>query len=388
MINLPSVISSDSFVFRTGHRILVTNGMHCSIQCASNNGFEFSKQIEASLDNARNAGIRRPIICGSLAFDMHKPANLFIPETYAWFEQKHTATHISPTTQTSNLSQTAKVVSILAQKESYKKAVIGLLKKFQKGGLNKVVLARQTDVFFDEDIDQARLVRELLRAPPECYVFVVPTPRGRFVGMSPELLLAKKGNKVTSNPLAGSRATSDFILVNECNELLHSSKDRREHQLVVDHVANCLRSFCYELDVPNTPQVKSVPGLVHLSTIVRGQTTPNTHMGEILCALHPTPAVCGTPRSEARQAISELEGFNREFFTGCTGYIDHEGNGEWVVNIRCGLVNPRKVEVYAGAGIVEGSDPEKEWQETVAKMRPLLSLLGIEDTWRFDIAAR
>ncbi|MED2933316.1 chorismate-binding protein, partial [Bacillus wiedmannii] len=157
-------------------------------------------------------------------------------------------------------------------------------------------------------------------------------------------------------------------------------KDLHEHAVVVEAVAAALRPYCHTLHVPEKPSVIHSEAMWHLSTEVKGELKdPNTTSLELAIALHPTPAVCGTPMEEAREAIQKIEPFDREFFTGMLGWSDLNGDGEWIVTIRCAEVQENTLRLYAGAGVVAESKPEDELAETSAKFQTMLKALGLRD---------
>jgi isochorismate synthase len=202
-----------------------------------------------------------------------------------------------------------------------------------------------------------------------------------LLGASPELLVSRSKLHVVANPLAGSAPRSVEPVEDQYRggALLASQKDQREHAFVVEAVVEALRPLCVDLRVPKEPSLLGTAKMWHLSTEIHGRLRdPETCSLRLATALHPTPAVCGTPREQAMGAIRELEGFNREFYAGFVGWSDATGDGEWVVTIRCGDVEDRRIRIFAGAGIVDASHPENELDETSAKLNTVLSALGIE----------
>ncbi|HWN28712.1 MAG TPA: chorismate-binding protein, partial [Actinomycetospora sp.] len=162
--------------------------------------------------------------------------------------------------------------------------------------------------------------------------------------------------------------------------LLASVKDHHEHALVVADVAERLRPLVDGLEVPATPSLVATPTLWHLSTTLRGRVTdPAVTSLHLAQALHPTPAVCGVPRAAAQAAITEIEPFDRGFYTGTVGWTDAHGDGEWVMALRCGEVQGDHVRLWAGAGIVPASCPADELAETAVKLRTLLDALGLDE---------
>ncbi|GLZ43670.1 isochorismate synthase [Actinokineospora sp. NBRC 105648] len=248
-------------------------------------------------------------------------------------------------------------------------------------GLRKVVLARTLRLGFDEPVDVARLLPGLAAANPLGYTFATPLPDGgTLVGATPELLLSRSGTQVVSNPLAGSLPRGGDPAADRAAAaaLLASAKDQAEHRLVVEAVVEALRPFCRSLYVPAGPSLVSTPTIWHLSTRVVGELAdPDVSSLRLAAALHPTPAVCGTPPAAARAAIAELEPFDRGFYSGVVGWCTPSGDGEWVVALRCAEVSGNAMRLFAGAGIMPASRPEAELAETSAKFRTLLQALGL-----------
>ncbi|MGW0807862.1 isochorismate synthase [Nonomuraea sp. NPDC002799] len=262
----------------------------------------------------------------------------------------------------------------------YVAAVRRVLEELDAGRLDKVVLARTVELRSDEPVDLPGLLRPLLG---HGYSFAAPLPGGRtLTGASPELLVSRRGREVISNPLAGSAARSADPAEDRrrAAALAASAKDLHEHRLVVADVADALRPYCAGLEVPGRPELTSTETMWHLSTRISGTLRdPDTSALTLAAALHPTPAVCGTPRAGARRMIETLEPFDRGFYAGLVGWTDATGDGEWAVAIRCAEVAEHTLKLYAGAGIVTGSDPDAELAETSAKFRTMLRALGVSD---------
>jgi isochorismate synthase len=198
------------------------------------------------------------------------------------------------------------------------------------------------------------------------------------VGASPELLVSRHGRDVRATPLAGSaqrfgdasrdRASGD--------KLFRSEKEREEHRVVVEDVAHVLGAFSDELDYPHEPELLGTANVWHLATPFRGRLhDPGVSVLELVAALHPTPAVCGTPREEAREALAELEPIDRGAYAGPVGWVDANGDGEWAIALRCAEITGKTARLFAGAGIVADSVPEAEVDETERKFRALLDAL-------------
>lgn len=255
------------------------------------------------------------------------------------------------------------------------------------GKLRKVVLARALSVESDSEIDIPCLLGRLAH-DREATVYAVPLrddQKTTLVGATPELLLSKSGRKVVSSPLAGSAARSANPDEDRkrAEALLHSDKDLREHASVVESVVEQLAPFCTRISVPNQPAVSSTATMWHLGTRIEGDLKDDSVSSlDLAVALHPTAAVCGLPRKAAAGLIHELEPFDRGFFAGAVGWCDSNGNGQWMVTIRCAEIAGNKARLLAGAGIIPGSDPEMEAAETGAKFETLLRALGIAETDR------
>lgn len=251
--------------------------------------------------------------------------------------------------------------------------------------LEKVVLGRRVLLPLAHGASAPEAAGRLLRSMGEGrrgYAFSVPLLHGgALVGHSPELLLRRRGGVVESCPLAGSapRTGDPDLDADSRGRLLASDKDRREHRYVVDEVTARLREVCTEVDAPASPRIFETETMLHLGTPVRGALTGRAPGAFALAELlHPTPAVCGTPTSRAREVIAAIEE-PRGYFTGMVGWQNRAGDGETAVAIRCAEITPAAVEVFAGAGVISDSVPSAEADETGAKMRTVLRALGAEE---------
>jgi menaquinone-specific isochorismate synthase len=219
-----------------------------------------------------------------------------------------------------------------------------------------------------------------LLAQEGCSVFALRSGNGVFLGASPERLFALNGDKLTTESLAGTRprGRTDREDRKLADALLESEKERREHDIVREFIASRLNALCaaHETD---QPAVRKLATVQHLYTTLRGTLRHGVGPDEVLDALHPTPAVCGDPRDVAGELIRRLEATPRGYYAGAIGWVD-AGRAEMAVAIRCGLVKGKRAIVFAGAGIVAGSDPDAEWDETENKMRPYLQALGGADS--------
>ncbi|MGQ0823885.1 MAG: isochorismate synthase [Actinomycetota bacterium] len=238
------------------------------------------------------------------------------------------------------------------------------LHDIRTGEYEKVVLSRAVDVEADEPFDVRVTLAALRRDQPGCIVFA----DGTFVGASPELLVRRRGRNLECRPMAG---TGD-----DAARLLASTKDAREHQIVVNAMLDTLRTHGCDVDATG-PTAERFATVTHLATTIRGQRHTHLTAVDLARILHPTPAVGGWPTDAALAAIARLERHDRGQYAGPCGWVDANGDGEFVIALRCAALDERSARCYAGAGIVAGSQPEAEWHETQTKLQPMLRALTI-----------
>jgi len=260
----------------------------------------------------------------------------------------------------------------------YTGAVQEAVRRIRAGELRKVVLARTIRVRADRTLDARRLAHRLRAVDPHAFAFIAPADGGVLVGASPELLISRQGSEVRANPLAGSAPRSGDKEQDRANAdaLAASAKDREEHSIVVETVAGVLGPLCDTLTWDPEPVLLETANVWHLSTRFRGRLAePAPTALDLALSLHPTPAVGGEPTDAARAAIDQLEGFARGAYAGPVGWVDAGGNGVWAIALRCALLCGDHATLYAGAGIVAGSDPAEELDETDRKFRAFLDAL-------------
>ena len=245
-------------------------------------------------------------------------------------------------------------------------AVAAAVERIRAGHLSKVVLARDLIAIADAPIDTRVLLRRLADRFPSCYTFAC----AGLVGASPELLVSRYGGQVESLVLAGTIARDGGDGTSAAT-LLASAKDREEHAYAADMVRGALAPLCRELTVPDEPELLSLSNLIHLATPVRGRLGEERSVLDVVAALHPTPAVAGTPTEAAIDLIRELELMDRGRYTGPVGWIDARGDGEWCIALRCAQVEGSQARLYAGGGIVADSDPAAELAEAQTKFRAM-----------------
>jgi menaquinone-specific isochorismate synthase len=255
-------------------------------------------------------------------------------------------------------------------------AVAEAVSRIVDGRLDKVVLARDVVAQAENDIDLRWLAGRLAAGYPQCWTYLVDG----LVGASPEMLIKREAGLAVSRVLAGTirRTGDDDHDLNLAAALAKSSKDLQEHQYAVASVARTLSPSCSGMNVPEAPYVLELPNVLHLATDVTGVVEGEVSSLALAAALHPSAAVCGTPTEPARALIGELEHLDRERYAGPVGWIDASGDGEWAIALRCGLISetdPRQIRLFAGCGIVAGSDPAAELAESHAKLVPMRDAL-------------
>jgi menaquinone-specific isochorismate synthase len=272
--------------------------------------------------------------------------------------------------------------------DAWSRLVAGAVARIDDGALGKVVLARQIDVTANRPFVTSDVVSRLLALYPTCMVFRVDG----FLGASPELLIERRGTHVASHPLAGTIGRSGDLATDEAliAGLLASPKERREHAYVIEGLRATLGPLCESLDVPGKPTVLELRNVSHLATRLSGVLSAGpepsggkpAHPGlrvpsalQLVAEVHPTPAVGGTPTDEAVAYIGEVEGFDRGRYTGPVGWMDADGDGSWAIGLRSADVAGDHATMYAGVGIVAGSRPGLELEETQLKLQALLAAL-------------
>jgi len=250
------------------------------------------------------------------------------------------------------------------------------IKEIEKTDLEKVVLARDLRINSHRAIDPRKILRNLSAEYPSTWIFAVDG----LVGATPELLLRLSRGMVTSRVLAGtiSKTGDDEKDLALAASLARSSKDLEEHEYAVRSVADALDPFCTSTNVPESPFVLHLANVMHLATDVTGaliESKKNVDAFTILEKLHPSAAVCGTPTNLAAQVIKRIEGMSRGRYAGPVGWLDARGDGELGIALRCGQITENEIQIFAGCGIVAGSNPEKELTESNAKFAPMRGAL-------------
>lgn len=263
-------------------------------------------------------------------------------------------------------------------KELYMDAVSHVTKFIHAGEAQKVVIARSLALTFAEEVSSPSAMYHMSKEQPESFLFGLELADNLFFGATPERLVKVENRRALSTCLAGSvkrgqTATEDQQLG---NDLLQDSKNREEHQYVVDMITGVFNQYCDDVKVPKYPKLMKIRDIQHLYTPVEGKLQKGQGLLQLVKDLHPTPALGGEPRGDAMAIIRMVEQMNRGYYAAPVGWIDAEGNGEFAVAIRSALLNKTHAYLYAGGGIVADSDPTSEYAETLVKFRPMLRTLG------------
>ncbi len=246
--------------------------------------------------------------------------------------------------------------------------------ELRDGVAAKVVLAREVVVQADSDLPRLAILDRLRRAYPSCYLYAVDG----FVGATPELLVSRLGDNVRSHPMAGTtpRSADPTTDARLAAALLASAKDREEHRITIDMVHDTLLRYCSYIDEEAEPSIVAMANVSHLATFVEGRlSSPPATAIELMTALHPTPAVCGSPREAALALIDRYEDLDRGPYAGPVGWVDATGDGEWAVGLRGAILDGPTARLFAGVGVVPDSDPAAELTETQAKLQAVLAAI-------------
>lgn len=244
--------------------------------------------------------------------------------------------------------------------------------------IEKVVLAREIRVKSDFPFKIEDILNRLRKEQPTSYIFAVESGQDCFIGASPERLIKKEGEEAFTTCLAGSIARGSSEKEDDLlgNELLQDQKNLHEHEVVVRAIRSAFEQGCDRVVVPEQPILYKVRDIQHLYTPIVGKVKDTVSLLTLVEKLHPTPALGGYPREEALAKIREIEHLDRGLYAGPIGWLDSNGDGEFAVGIRSGLLQGKEASLFAGCGIVGNSNPIEEYKETQMKLRPMLSALG------------
>lgn len=329
---------------------------------------------------------RGPVAFGALPYDGSAAATLVVPQVVhgrtsdgdRWTTRTDGAgasTSI-PVEDRAPLRQPSTVVVQATNPIEWMRTVATVTTRIASGELTKVVLAREITVTADRPFDAVSLLHRLRALSPSAYAYAVDG----FVGATPEMLVSRLGDVVRAHPMAGTlpRTGDPDVDARRAGELLGSHKNRVEHQITIDMVHETLLPWCSYLDAEPEPSVVAAGPVQHLATLVEGRLSrPEPSVLDLVAALHPTPAVGGWPRAAALQVQAELERTDRGRYGGPVGWVDAAGNGAFGVGIRGAQLDAdaRTARVFAGVGVVDGSDPAAELEEARSKAQAVLSAL-------------
>ncbi|MBR8834326.1 MAG: isochorismate synthase [Stigonema ocellatum SAG 48.90 = DSM 106950] len=265
----------------------------------------------------------------------------------------------------------------VANPEKFKLSVLSALQTIRNNHLSKVVLADALDVRSNTHFNLFKSLSNLRQLHPNCYIFSLSNGKGQnFIGASPERLISIHNQQLITDALAGSapRGKTPAEDAANANLLVNSEKERHEHSLVIDFIT---QSLCQLGLLPQVlaPRLRQLSNIQHLWTPISAIVPANVHPLKIVAQLHPTPAVAGAARDVACSEIRRYESFERGLYAAPLGWVDSNGNCEFIVGIRSALIDGDRARLYAGAGIVAGSDPDKELAEVQLKLQALLKAL-------------
>lgn len=352
-------------------------GRAVSIEVAfgSDRGRRAWRSLRAILEERRAAG-ETDVAMGSLTFDPETGGSvLFVPEVVSRYNNDPGIVGETP----SDIAGLDRLRYARGEMDELRwlDEVAAAIEAIGGGELSKVVLARDEVVWSKSEFSVRTIAMRLAQAFPQCYTFVCDG----LVGATPELLVRRRGRDVESLVLAGSarRGSDPEDDATEAARLIESSKERSEHSLAVDSVSDALKSVCTGISTEPEPQILQLANVQHLATRVTADLAdPEVSVLELVDILHPTAAVGGVPKDAALVRIRQAEGDLRGRYAGPVGWVDADGDGEWGIALRCALVSGDRAQLFAGAGVVSGSLPEAELEETRLKFRAMESVLSLK----------
>ena len=268
--------------------------------------------------------------------------------------------------------------------ESWTTKINSALNEISQGHISKVVLSRRVEKDLHEQPSIQKIIDKLKEDYKDCYIFAYKKNGSVFIGASPEKLLSFNHRSIETDALAGSirRGLDDYEDRELELKLLDDSKNLREYGEVVKFVINAISPFTKNINHFEKPFIKKLLNIQHLWTPIKAELETDNDIEEIIKRLHPTPAICGTPRETALKLISEIEDYPRGLFSGIIGWYNFEIQGEFAVAIRSALLKNKKLYAFAGCGIVDGSNPKEEFEETKLKLKPILSIFENEKIYQ------
>lgn len=373
-----------------GEEGMIAFGSYKQVELRGPNRFEAAKKWwqealqEFEIHNNVNGSGTGPILFASFSFDPDEPSTLVIPQVVIGKRsERRWITWIGDggQPQLTSLQPSVNPLSISwsgENGESWRQHVATIVDTIQNGEAEKVVLARSLDGESEKRIESRRLLQLLGESYPTTWLFSLQG----LVGATPELLVRLAKSFVTSRVLAGTikRSGDDEKDLALAASLARSSKDLEEHEYAVRSVADAITPLCASTNVPESPFVLHLSNVMHLATdvtAVLSESVNPPNIFDFLERLHPSAAVCGTPRDIAARSIREVEEISRGRYAGPIGWVDIRSDGEFGIALRCGQIDEsrKKIRIYAGCGIVAGSDPMAEYAESEAKLSAMQSAL-------------
>lgn len=270
------------------------------------------------------------------------------------------------------------------EKAKWNNIVNQALEEIENSTIQKIVLSRRVELKLNKTPRISSLLSELIEKYPRCYTFAFRSNDSTFFGATPEKLAKISNGLIEADALAGSisRGTTEAEDENLANELLSSKKNLAEQQAVVEFIVNSFDGIAENIDYPEKPIIRKLENIQHLWTPIKAKMKTEKAIFSILKEIHPTPAICGVPWSAALTYIKEMENHTRGLFAGIVGWFNFESEGDFAVAIRSALLKNQSLYAFAGCGIVEGSDPDAEYEEAELKLKPILSLFKDETIYQ------
>lgn len=390
-LNWKGELQSEPLAWIKGEEGLIGFGEYARIHVQGSERFTLarnwwqSKLRDFEIHNNVHGSGTGPILFASFSFDESDPSYLVIPRvvvgrrgerswiTWIGDEAEPVFDRLEPKAMPTTIEWNG------SNGDIWRERVSDLINRIKNGEVEKVVLARSLDGHASAPIDARRILKLLHQQYPTTWSFL----HSGLIGATPELLVRLSKSMITSRVLAGTikRSGNDERDLALAASLARSSKDLEEHEYAVRSVADAISPICSSINAPESPFVLHLANVMHLATDVTGVLNDSANPPDILDALerlHPSAAVCGTPRDRAQAAIEEVEGAMRGRYAGPVGWIDIRMDGEFGIALRCGQIDEskRKIRIYAGCGIVAGSDPSDEYAESEAKLLPMRSALA------------
>lgn len=320
----------------------------------------------------------RTVAVANLLIDLKTPLDMLAAKIWRARQKFGAFDYGAPDFTVSAANREAITVQEVGSADHYERSVTEARRRIEAGEFRKVVLARAKDLRAAQPFHPLQVLNALRQRYPDCYAFSVANGRGQsLIGASPERLLRVSAGSVLTEALAGSAprgatASEDAALA---GALLRNEKEQAEHACVLDSILRRLKPLDLKPEHPDKPAVRRLANVQHLHTPVQAAVVPGVRTLDVLARLHPTPAVGGSPREAAVACIRNLESFPRGLYAGALGWINSNGEGEFFVGLRSALIDGPSARLYAGAGIMAGSDPAREKAETELKFSAMQASL-------------